>query len=206
MVRMRNDCVVVAALALTLSAALLSHAEAVVGEKAPAFNLPDTSGQAHQLADYADKYVVLEWLNHECPFVRKHYESGNMQSLQKEYVGKGVVWLSICSSASGKQGYNEPEAAAKLAAEKGSAASAVLLDPEGTVGRLYGAKVTPHMFVIAPDGNLIYQGAIDDIPSPRVSDIEAANNYVRACLDSAMAGKPVERTSTKPYGCGVKYP
>ena len=183
----------------------LYAAEAVIGEKAPGFSLTDTSGNERTLSDFDDKYVVLEWLNHDCPFVRKHYDSGNMQKLQKTYVEKDVVWLSICSSAPGKQGYYEPEAANQLTEDKGAAPTAVLLDPDGTVGKQFGAKVTPHMFVIDPEGVLIYQGAIDDIPSPRSSDVAVAHNYVAGVLDAAMSGVAIERTSTKPYGCGVKY-
>lgn len=194
-----------AVLVFGLGAGASQAADAVVGEKAPDFELSDTNGDSHKLSDFQDEYVVLEWLNHDCPFVRKHYDSGNMQELQKKYTDADVVWLSICSSAPGKQGHYEPEAANKLTVEKKALPTAVLVDEEGTVGRLYGAKVTPHMYVIDPEGTLIYQGAIDDIPSPRKEDVAKANNYVAAALDASMAGEPVARTSSKAYGCSVKY-
>ena len=177
---------------------------AVVGDSAPDFSLIDTAGNKHALSDYKGKYVVLEWLNHDCPFVKKHY-AGNMQQLQKTYTAKGVAWLSICSSAPGKQGHYDPAGAAKLTADKGASPTAVLLDPDGTVGREFGAKVTPHMFIIDPDGKLIYQGAIDDVPSTKSADVAGATNYVAQVLDAAMAGQPVPRSSTKAYGCSVKY-
>jgi len=204
---MKSSLVPVAVLAVALAGGYSRSAvaEAVVGEAAPGFTLPDTTGQNHSLSDFSGKYVVLEWLNHDCPFVRKHYDSGNMQKLQKTYVEKGVIWLSICSSAPGKQGAYSAADANKINEEKGGAATAILLDPEGNVGRSYGAKVTPHMFVINPEGSLIYQGAIDDIPSASPGDIPNAKNYVAAALDAAMSGQPIERASSKPYGCSVKY-
>ena len=195
------------ALATLITAALAAPAFAapVVGQPAPAFSAKDTSGKAHSLADYKGRLVVLEWVNHECPFVGKHYGSGNMQKLQKTYTGKGVVWLSVNSSAAGKQGHVTPEQANALTKQKGAAASAVLLDPEGTVGRAYAAKTTPHMFVIDPAGNVAYQGGIDDTPSADQADVKTAKNYVQAALDALVAGQKVETPSTQPYGCGVKY-
>ncbi len=148
---------------------------------------------------------MLEWINHGCPFVKKHYGSGNMQKLQKEYTAKGVVWLSVASSAPGKEGYMKADAWNKAIVDKKSVATAVLLDPDGVVGRAYGAKTTPHMFVIDAQGNVAYKGAIDDRPSTDTADVPGAKNYVRAALDSVLAGKPVETASTTPYGCGVKY-
>lgn len=205
---MKTSNIGVFAILLTAASTLAAHptsAAATTGEAAPSFTLSDTSGDSHSLSDFKGKYVVLEWVNHECPFVKKHYESDNMQKLQKAYSDKGVAWLSICSSAPGKQGnYPGPEAA-KLTADKGAAPTAYLFDEDGTVGRMYGAKVTPHMFIIDPDGTLIYQGAIDDTPSTKAADIEGAKNYVSAVLDAAMAGAPVERSSTQAYGCRVKY-
>jgi hypothetical protein len=180
-------------------------ADVATGEQAPDFTLTDTQGQSHSLSDYQGKYVVLEWVNHECPFVVKHYDSGHMQILQKEYTQKGVVWLSVNSSAPAKQGYYPPEQVDQLTLEKNAQPTAFLLDPEGAVGQLYGAKTTPHMFVVAPDGTLIYQGAIDDIPSTDINDIAKARNYVQLALNAAMAGKPVEVPATKSYGCSVKY-
>ncbi len=191
------------ALAVALSAA--ARAEVVNGQPAPDFELKDTAGQAHKLSDFKGKYVVLEWVNHGCPFVVKHYDSRNMQGLQKESTGKGVVWLSVCSSAEGKQGFHTATEWQKVNQEKGFAGTAVLLDADGTVGRQYGAKTTPHMYVVNPEGTLIYQGAIDDKPSTDQDDIPGAKNYVRAALAEAMAGQAVSQGQTKPYGCGVKY-
>ncbi len=176
-----------------------------VGSAAPAFTLTDTHGKQHSLSDFGGKYVVLEWLNFECPFVKKHYNSGNMQSLQKKYTGKGVVWLSIVSSKPGNQGYFPAEEMNKLGAEKKAAPTAVLMDPEGTVGRAYGARTTPQMVVIDPKGNVIYSGAIDDIRSTEVEDVAKAKNYVSAALDEAMSGKDVTVKTSQPYGCSVKY-
>ena len=190
-------------MALSLS---MARADGVkTGETAPGFTLTDTHGQAHKLSDYKGKFVVLEWVNYGCPFVKKHYDSGHMQGLQKEYTGKGVEWFSINSSAPGKQGNFAPDEWNKLIEEKKVASSAVLLDENGTVGKLYGAKTTPHMFIVNPDGQLIYQGAIDDRPSTDKADIARAKNYVKAALDEAMAGKTVSQPTTVSYGCGVKY-
>ena len=176
-----------------------------VGQPAPTFTLPDTHGESHALADYRGEWVVLEWLNYEFPFVRKHYDSGNMQGLQEGYGEKGVKWLAIVSSAPGKQGYHEPDEMNALSQEKGSAAKAVLLDPEGTVGRLYGAQTTPQMILIDPEGTLLYNGAIDDKPTARLADIEGAHNYLVAAIDEATAGVAVSVATTQPYGCSVKY-
>lgn len=176
-----------------------------VGQPAPAFTLTDSNGQSHNLADFKGKFVVLEWLNHGCPFVKKHYDSNNMQNLQKEYTGKDVVWLSIVSSAPGKQGHMSPAETNQAKEEKRSAATAVLLDENGTVGQLYGAKVTPELYVINPEGNLIYAGAIDDKKSVDPADVEGATNYVKQALDEALAGQPVSTPKTEPYGCSVKY-
>jgi len=198
--------VIVAALGLTFTSYPSADASTTVtAQAAPDFTLTDTYGKQHKLSEFAGKYVVLEWLNHDCPFVHKHYDSKNMQSLQKRYTEKGVVWLSILSSAPGKQGHYTPEEANKLTAEKGAAPTAVLIDADGTVGKLYDAKTTPHMFVINPQGEIIYKGAIDDHRSTDVADIAESRNYVAATLDAAMAGKPVEVAATQPYGCGVKY-
>jgi hypothetical protein len=175
------------------------------GEPAPGFTLPDTHGKTHALADYKGKFVVLEWVNFGCPFVRKHYDANNMQSLQKEYTGKGVIWLSICSSAPGKQGNMSPEEWNKNEMEKGAAPTAVLIDADGKVGRSYEAKTTPHMFIINPEGKLIYQGGIDSIASTDKADIEKASNYIKVSLEEALAGKPISNPQTKPYGCSVKY-
>ena len=194
-----------AAIALSATVSVATAAEAVVGQPAPGFSLPDIKGSAHALADYAGKIVVLEWVNHDCPFVKKHYESGNMQKLQKEATADGVVWLSINSSAPGKQGNYPADVWQKLTADKKASPTAVLLDPDGKVGKAYGAKTTPHMYVIDAKSTLVYAGAIDDIPSTNVYDIKTAKSHVAAALAEAKAGKPVTVASTTPYGCSVKY-
>lgn len=182
-----------------------SFAAAKVGAPAPAFTAVDSSGKEVSLADYKGKTVVLEWLNKGCPYVQKHYGSGNMQKLQKAYTAKGVVWLSVVSSAEGKQGYvTGPEADADTKAS-GAAPSKVLLDPEGTLGSLYGAKTTPHMYVVDKAGVLRYSGAIDSDSSADPGAIASAENYVAGALDAVLAGKKVAKASTKPYGCSVKY-
>ena len=183
----------------------VAMAEVVNGEVAPDFTLTDVNGQKHSLSDYRGKNVVLEWTNHGCPFVVKHYDSGNMQKLQKTYTDKGVVWLSINSSAAGKQGNMSPEEWQKTLVEKKAFATATLLDEDGTVGKQYGAKTTPHMYIIDVAGKLVYQGAIDSIPSADSNDIEKAENYVSKALDETMSGQAVSQPQTKAYGCGVKY-
>ncbi len=183
----------------------LLSAEIAVGKPAPDFSAADISGKTVSLEEFQGKYRVLEWTNHECPFVVKQYGSGNMQKLQKTYTEKEVVWITINSSAPGKQGNFSPEKWQEILKEKHSSATATLLDPEGKVGRLYGAQTTPHMYIIDPNGILIYQGAIDSVPSTDQADIEKAQNYVQTALDEALAGKPVNNPSTKSYGCSVKY-
>jgi peroxiredoxin len=193
------------AVAALLFVATAASAAPKVGEPAPAYSLAGSDGKPHALADYKGKYVVLEWTNDGCPFVRKHYGSGNMQSLQKEETAKGVVWLSIVSSAPGKEGFVDAAQANGLTASRKAAPTAVLLDPNGEVGHQYGARTTPHMFVIAPNGKLIYMGGIDSIASADAEDIPKATPYVKVALAEAMAGKAVTNAVTKPYGCSVKY-
>jgi len=176
-----------------------------IGEAAPTFTATDSNGTSHDLASFKGKYVVLEWLNHGCPYVKKHYGAKNMQALQKAYTDKGVVWLSIISSTEGKQGYSTPKEANDAVAAHGASPTAVLLDPKGEIGRKYGAKTTPHMFVINPAGEVIYKGAIDSESTTDPADIAGATNYVKAALDAAMAGNAVATTQSKPYGCSVKY-
>ena len=183
----------------------LSLAETEVGRSAPNFTLPDSNGKTHSLADFKGKYVVLEWYQPDCPFVRKHYRSGNMQSLQKEYTGKGVVWLSVNSSAPGEEGNYPAEKLNQIAASDGAARTALLLDPDGKVGHLYGAKTTPDMYVIDPNGTLVYEGAIDDKRSVDLGDVKTATNYVKTALEASMTGKTVPTAATRPYGCSVKY-
>jgi len=178
---------------------------AELDKKAPDFELKDSKGKIHKLSDYAGKLVVLEWINFDCPFVAKHYKSGNMQKLQKEYTDKGVIWLSICSSNKGKQGYFESDEINKRIAENKANMTAYLIDTDGKVGKIYGAKVTPHMYIINKDGILVYQGAIDNIKSTDVNDIPKATNYVKEVLDALFSGKPITNKTTTPYGCSVKY-
>jgi peroxiredoxin len=177
-----------------------------VGAAAPAFTATDSKGQTENLAQYRGKYVVLEWHNQGCPYTRKHYVSGNMQGLQKEWTAKGVVWFTVISSAPGQQGYVTPSQENAYLAQMHAAPSAVLMDPEAKLARLYSAKTTPQMVVIDPAGKVIYDGAIDDRPTPDPEDVRGANNYVSDALTEAMAGKPVATPFTRPYGCSVKYP
>jgi peroxiredoxin len=172
---------------------------------APAFTLTDTNGQTHRLEDYRGKHVVLEWLNYDCPFVRKHYGGRNMQALQERYTGRDVVWLSIVSSAPGEQGHFSNADMNARTQEHGGRQTAVLIDESGAVGRLYGARTTPHMFVIDPQGQVVYNGAIDDRPSSDRESLQGARSYVSEALDAALAGQPVPLARTQPYGCSVKY-
>ena len=176
-----------------------------VGKLAPDFETTDAAGNPFKLSDHKGSIVVLEWTNHECPFVVKHYGSGNMQKLQEETTAKGVKWISINSSAEGRQGNTSAEEALKIVEEQGSKPSVKILDPSGTIGKLYDAKTTPHMFVIDKDGTLAYAGAIDSDSGFSSKGIEGAENYVMAALDDLNAGNAVRTPSTKPYGCSVKY-
>jgi peroxiredoxin len=194
----------------TLALAVLTFASAgayaiKVGDPAPGFTGTDSNGKTQTLSEYKGKYVVLEWSNRDCPYTRKHYTSGNMQSLQKEWTAKGVIWLTILSSAPGQQGYvtasEENAQLAKMHAEP----TAAILDPTGAIGHEYDAKTTPNMFVIDPSGKLIYAGAIDDHATPDVDDIKVSKNYVSEALNQAMAGGAVTTSYTRPYGCSVKY-
>lgn len=189
----------------TAPSAAAADAVPAVGKPAPTFSLKDWDGKTRKLSDYKGKIVVLEWFNHGCPFVKKHYDSNNMQDLQKTYTGKGVVWLSVCSSAEGKQGYGSPEEHKKAFKEKGAAPTAVLIDSEGTVGRQYDAKTTPAMYVIDGKGVLVYAGAIDDNRTPDKGAAKTAKNFVAAALNETIAKKPVAISSTKSYGCSIKY-
>ena len=191
---------------ISLTATTLIAADSPpVGAAAPDFSLPDAAGKTHSLSDYKGKYVVLEWFNPECPFVKKHYGSGNMQKLQSEYTGKGVVWLSIDSNAAGLEGNLTGEQAQKVMKAWNTKQTALLLDPEGKAGRAYNARNTPHMFVINPEGKIVYEGAIDSKATPNPADIPSSTNYVKAALDESMSGKSVSNSNTRPYGCSVKY-
>ncbi len=176
-----------------------------VGETAPDFAATDSNGQSHTLSAYRGKFVVLEWHNRDCPYTHKQYASGNMQQLQRKWTARGVEWFTVISSAPGKQGYVTADEENAYVRQVHAAPTAVLLDPDGKLGRLYEAKTTPHMFVIDPNGTLIYDGAIDDRPTTDVSDVPGAHNYVDAALTAAMAGQPVQVSVTRPYGCSVKY-
>ena len=176
-----------------------------VGSAAPDFSSPDANGKTQSLSQYKGKYVVLEWFNPECPFVKKHYGSDNMQKLQAEYTGKGVVWLTIDSNAPGTEGNLTPEQAQKVSNAWKTKQTALLLDPEGKAGRAYGAKNTPNMVIINPEGKIVYEGAIDSKATPNPADIPVSTNYVKAALDESLAGKAVTTAQTKPYGCSVKY-
>lgn len=176
-----------------------------IGSAAPDFSAPDANGKTQSLSQYKGKYVVLEWFNPECPFVKKHYGSDNMQKLQAEYTGKGVVWLTIDSNASGTEGNLTADQAQKIINSWKTKQTALLLDPESKVAKLYGAKNTPNMVVISPEGKIVYEGAIDSKASPNPADIPTSTNYVKSALDESLAGKPVSNAQTKPYGCSVKY-
>ena len=202
---MLKPLALLACAAVALTASSIARADATVGQAAPEFSLTDTNGKSHALSSFKGKWVVLEWNNPDCPFVKKHYESQNMQRLQKEATGKGVVWLQVNSGAAGGEGVYPAAKLNELMKTAGSAATAYLLDPTGQTGKAYGAKTTPHMFVINPQGQVVYAGAIDSIKSPKQDDIPKATNYVRAALESGMAGKPIETPTSAPYGCSVKY-
>ena len=176
-----------------------------LGAVAPQFTMIDTNGNEVSTSDLVGKTVVLEWTNHGCPFVQKHYDSGNMQALQSEATGDDIVWLSIISSAEGKQGSVNAEEANQLTEDRNAAPSHVLLDAEGVVGKAYDARTTPHMFIIDPDGKVAYMGGIDDNPSANPADIEGAQNYVRTALSEMKDGKAVSTPASRPYGCNVKY-
>ena len=180
-------------------------AQARIGAPAPSFSLPDSTGKTVSLADFKGKTVVLEWTNHDCPYVRKHYGGNNMQALQKKWTAQGVVWLSVISSMPGSQGYVTADQANKLTKDRGAAPTAVLFDPKGDVGHAYGAQTTPHMYVITGNGTLVYMGGIDDQASARLEDLKTAKNFVDAALNEVAQGKPVSVTASRPYGCSIKY-
>ena len=180
-------------------------AQARIGAPAPDFKLTDSNGKTVSLADFKGKTVVLEWTNHDCPYVRKHYNGNNMQMLQKKWTAQGVAWLTLISSQPGTQGFVQPQEANKLTMDRGAAPTAVLFDPKGDAGRAYGAQVTPHMYVIKGDGTLAYMGGIDDKATTRLEDLKTAKNFVDAALSEVAEGKPVSVTTSRAYGCTVKY-
>lgn len=199
---MKNKFIII--FVLLLGVTVFSQ-QARLNETAPDFKLKDSNGKEHSLSDFKGKTVVLEWINFECPFVKKHYDSKNMQSLQEKYTAKGVIWLAICSSAPGKQGNFSSEEINKRSKDHNAKFTAYLIDEDGKVGKMYGAKTTPHMFIIDKDGKLVYAGGIDDKASTDVEDVKTAKNYVSAALDELLNGKQVTTQSSTPYGCSVKY-
>jgi hypothetical protein len=201
----RRQAIAIAAAVAPIFAATQAVAAASVGQPAPDFTLTDTSGKPVRLSDFKGKHVVLEWTNPGCPFVVKHYGSANMQTLQKESVSKGVVWLSINSTEDGHSDYLAPAQLARWMTEQKASPTVMLMDENGTAGKAYGARTTPHMYMVNPQGVLIYAGGIDSIPSARKDDIKTATNYVRQGLNEALAGKPLSVSSSRPYGCSVKY-
>lgn len=207
---MRTSCMKTALIGLVaLSGSALAPGLALatpkVGASAPAFSVVDTSGEIWNLARLEGKKTILEWTNHDCPFVIKHYDSGTMQALQREASDAGYLWLSVISSASGKQGHVSPAKADDLTDARNASPTAVLLDVEGTMGRAYDAKTTPHMYIIDEEGTLLYMGGIDDRPTADQADLPGANNYVRLAMADLAAGRSVSNPTTRPYGCSVKY-
>jgi peroxiredoxin len=191
--------------AAVLALAGAAHAAPSVGQAAPDFALKDAAGKTVKLSDYRGKYVVLEWTNPGCPYVQKHYDSGNMAASQREAAAKGVVWLSLNSTHKAHPDYLEPAAVAAWQKERQALPTALLADDEGATGKAYGARTTPHMYIVNPQGQLVYAGGIDSIPSSSPADIPKAVNYVRQGLGEALAGKPISAASTRPYGCSIKY-
>ena len=198
---LRRTCLALAALVVTAAA----HAVPAVGQSAPDFVLQDANGKTVKLSDYRGKHVVLEWTNPGCPYVRKHYNSGNMPATQNEAVAKGVVWLTINSTEKASGDYLEPARLVAWNNQRKAQPTAVLMDEEGTAGRAYGARTTPHMYIVDPQGRLIYAGGIDSIPSSDPADIQKAVNYVRQGLNEALAGKPISAPTSRAYGCSIKY-
>lgn len=194
----------VAALAV-FAAPALALSQVAVGQAAPSFSLVAADGKTVALESLRGKTVVLEWTNHDCPFVRKHYDAGNMQSQQKDAAAAGVVWLQVISSAPGKQGFVDGATARTLNTQRQAVPAATLMDPSGKLGQQYGAKTTPHLYIINAQGTLVYQGGIDSIASARADDIAKAEQHVQVALAEMGAGKPLSKPVTKPYGCSVKY-
>ncbi len=193
------------AAATALLAATLAYGSVSVGQPAPDFKVKDTSGKEQSLSAYKGKFVVLEWVNPGCPFVQKHYDTSNMQSTQKAAEAKGAVWLTVSSTAPDAGDYRKPAELAAWLKEKGASPTAALRDDDGKIGKAFGARTTPHMYVINPEGKLVYAGAIDSKATARKDDVKTATNYVTAALGEAMAGKPVSKATSEPYGCSIKY-
>jgi hypothetical protein len=201
----RQTLVALAAAAASAAARTPAEAAAQTGRPAPAFSVTDTKGVQHALATYRGRTVILEWTNHECPYTVKHYATGNMQALQAAAGGSGAVWLTVVSSRPGSQGHVEAAEADRLTASRNAKPTGVVLDPSGQLGRLYGARTTPHMFIVDGAGVLVYMGAIDDRPTASHASVKGARNYVREALESMAAGRPIALAATRPYGCSVKY-
>lgn len=201
-VRMKNKFITLIVLLFGIT---LFAQQAKLNESAPNFTLKDSNGKEHSLSDFNGKIVVLEWINYDCPFVKKHYNSKNMQALQEKYTSKGVIWLAICSSAPGKQGNFSADEINKRSKDHNAQFTAYLVDENGKVGKMYGAKTTPHMFIINAEGKLVYAGGIDDKATTDVDDVKSAKNFVSAALDELLNGKQVTTQSSTPYGCSVKY-
>jgi peroxiredoxin len=191
--------------AVTPLLSTVAQANPLTGAMSPAFTATDSKGRQHALTAYKGRTVVLEWTNHECPYTVKHYATGNMQALQRAATEAGVIWLTVVSSRPGTQGHVDGLEADQLTEERNARPTAVLLDPGGTLGRLYDARTTPHMYVIDPSGTLVYMGAIDDQPTANHASVKAARNYVREALEAVRQGRPIAAASTRPYGCSVKY-
>ena len=196
----------IVAASLALGSAFTAAAQAVVNRPAPAFSARDATGKTVSLADFKGKHVVLEWVNPGCPFVQKHYNSANMPATQKDAMAKGVVWLSVSSTAKDAGDYLPPAELAAWLQSKSASPTAVLMDEDGKIGRSYGARTTPHMYLIDPQGKLVYAGAIDSKPSANPADIKTATNYVKQAIGEALAGKPISQATTQAYGCSIKYP
>lgn len=192
-------------LSLLAAISLTTHAAVNVGQPAPDFTGLDSNGKQHSLSQYKGKTVILEWTNHDCPYVKKHYNSGNMQALHKDAAANGIVWLSIISSSPGKQGHVSGKQANELTASRNASPTAVILDESSEIGLLYGAKTTPHMYIVDKTGQLVYMGGIDNIPSKDEDDIPKSKNYVRTALDEMAASQAIKESITRPYGCSVKY-
>jgi AhpC/TSA family len=201
----RHLAIATALLSALFFIAAPAYSAAAVGQKAPDFTLKDTNGKAVSLADFKGKTVVLEWVNPGCPYVRKHYNGGNMQSTQKDAIGKGVVWLAINSTETGHGDYLAPAALQNWMGEQKAFATHTLMDESGKAGQQYAARTTPHMYIVNPQGTLVYAGGIDSIASVRTEDIKLANNYVKQSLSETLTGKPISAAQTRPYGCSVKY-
>jgi peroxiredoxin len=202
---MKRSTSILGGAAVALLCAVIAQASVSVGQSAPDFKVKDTNGKEQSLSAYKGKFVVLEWTNPGCPFVQKHYDTANMPATQKAAESKGVVWLTVSSTAKDAGDYKQPADLAAWLKQKGAQPTAVLMDDDGKIGQAYGARTTPHMFVIDPQGKLVYAGAIDSKATARKDDVKGATNYVKVALDEALAGKSISKATSEPYGCSIKY-